>query len=69
MKKLIVALVYTMIGDTSIMVPDDLSLKEAIHYAKAHINEIPTPAEGDYLPDSDEIDDDGCRFPTEEEEE
>lgn len=64
MKQLNVSIVYEMVGMSSIMVPDELSLEEAIEYAKEHISEIPTPNrnESDWICDSDEVDEENCDF-------
>lgn len=40
MKKLNVTVEFKMVGQSSIMVPDDMNLEEAIQYAKNHICEI-----------------------------
>lgn len=42
--------------DSEIEVDDNLSLEEAVDYAKKHINEIPISTL-EYIPDSDTIDD------------
>lgn len=62
MKKLNVTIMYSVCGVSSIMVPDDMTLEEAIQYAKDHINEINTPSQADYISDSDIIDEDNCDF-------
>lgn len=62
MKKLNVALIYSVCGNSSIMVPDDMTLEEAIEYAKEHIAEIPTPYDAEYICDSDIIDEENCNF-------
>lgn len=62
MKKLNVTIEFSMVGVSSIMVPDNLTLEEAIEYAKNHINEIPTPSQADYICDSDIIDEHNCDF-------
>lgn len=49
--------------NSSIEVPFDMSLYEAILYAKNHINEIPI-SELEYISDSDEIDEENCYFET-----
>lgn len=49
--------------NSSIEVPFDMSLSEAILYAKNHINEIPI-SELEYISDSDEIDEENCYFET-----
>lgn len=62
MKKLNVTIEFSMVGVSSIMVPDNLTLEEAIEYAKEHIAEIPTPHEAEYICDSDIIDEENCDF-------
>lgn len=62
MKKLNVTVVFQSVGMSSIMVPDGLTIEEAIQYAKNHIDEIPTPCEAEYICDSDEIDEENCDF-------
>ena len=62
MKKLNVTVCYTMIGNSSIMVPDDMTIDEAIKYAKDHMNEIPLPSNGEYVCDSDELDEENRTF-------
>lgn len=47
--------------NSNIEVPDDMTLKEAIEYAKVHINEIPI-GEMEYISDSDELDEENCDF-------
>ena len=54
---------WTVIGRTTIEVPAELSLEDAIRYAEDHINKIKNPHEtAVYLPDSDFIVEDGCRW-------
>ena len=62
MKKLHVSLVYYVVGDTSIMVPDNLTIEEAINYAKDHIKDIELPSNPEYIYGSDYIDEDDCDF-------
>lgn len=62
MKKLNVTIVFSSVGMSHIMVPDDFTIEQAIQYAKNHINEIPTPNESEYICDSDEIDEENCDF-------
>lgn len=49
----------------SIEVPENMSIEEAIEYAKKHTNEIPL-GELEYIEDSDELDEDNCDFEEEE---
>lgn len=66
MKKLNVTIEFAKVGVSSIMVPDNFTLEEAIEYAKEHINEIPLPSQSDYISDSDIIDEDNCNFDEDE---
>lgn len=47
--------------NSSIDVPTNLSLEEAIQYAKAHLREAPLGGL-EYVPDSDTLDEDNCDF-------
>ncbi len=62
MKKLNVTLIFKSVGNAGIEVPDDMTLEQAIKYAKEHINEIPTPRNAEYIEGSDEIDEENCDF-------
>lgn len=46
---------------SSIEVPDDMTLEEAIEYANDHLDEIPC-GELEYVSDSDELDTENCDF-------
>ncbi len=46
---------------TSIEVPDGMTFKEAIKYAREHINEIPFE-KLKHISDSDELDEENCQF-------
>lgn len=61
MKKLNVTVTCMAVYCSGIDVPDDMTLEEAIEYAKEHINEIPI-GEMEYISDSDEIDEENCDF-------
>lgn len=61
MKKLNVTVTCMAIYTSSIDVPEELTLDEAIEYAKVHINEIPV-GEIEYISESDEIDANYCGF-------
>lgn len=61
MKTLNVTVSCMAVYTSSIEVPLELSLEEAIEYAKEHINEIHI-GELEYISDSDEIDVDNCDF-------
>lgn len=54
--------------NSGIDVPADLTLEEAIQYAKEHLDEIPL-GELEYIPGSDELDEGNCCFADEEESE
>lgn len=53
-KRLNVAATCMAVYNSSIDVPADLSLEEAIQYAKDHIDEIPI-GELEYISDSDQL--------------
>jgi hypothetical protein len=61
MKKLNVTATCMAVYNSSIEVPDEMNLEEAIEYAKEHINEIPL-GEMEYISDSDELDEENCDF-------
>ena len=61
MKRLNVTVSCIAVYNSSIEVPDEMTLEEAIEYAKLHINEIPL-GEMEYISDSDELDEDNCDF-------
>lgn len=65
MKKLNVTVQCEAVYDSSIEVPDNMSIEEAIEYAKKYINEIPL-GELEYISDSDELDEESCEFEDEE---
>ena len=65
MKKLNVSVACECIYNSSVEVPDDMTLEEAITYAKEHINEIPLGAMT-YVPESDELDEELCEFERQE---
>lgn len=65
MQKLNVTVQCSAVYNSSIMVPGELTLEEAIQYAKDHIDEI-SLGELDYISDSDELDEENCDFDTEE---
>lgn len=66
MKRLNVTVTCMAVYNSSIEVPDDMTLEEAIEYAKKHIDEIPI-GEMEYISDSDQIDEENCDFEEEEE--
>ena len=61
MKRLNVTVQCMAVYNSSIEVPDDMTIEEAIKYAKEHLNEIPC-GELEYIPDSDELDEENCDF-------
>ena len=67
MKKLNVTLNCQAVYNSGIMVPADMDIDVAIKYAKEHIDEIPRGTL-DYVPSSDEIDEENCDFDDSDEE-
>ena len=65
MKRLNVTVECMAVYNSAIMVPDELTLEEAIQYAKNHINEI-SIGELSYISDSDMIDEENCDFDDQE---
>lgn len=65
MKRLNVTVECMAVYNSAIMVPDELTLEEAIQYAKDHIDEI-CVGELHYIPDSDKIDEENCDFDDQE---
>lgn len=63
-KKLELTMTCLCVYQSSIEVPAELSLEDAINYAKEHINEIPVGnIDGsNYISDSDRIDEENCNF-------
>ncbi len=61
MKKLNVTVQCMAVYNSSIEVPDEMCLTEAIRYAKEHINEI-NCGELEYISDSDVLDEENCDF-------
>ena len=61
MKRLNVTVTCMAVYNSGIDVPDEMILEEAIEYAKEHIYEIPI-GELEWIPDSDEIDEENCDF-------
>lgn len=61
MKRLNVTVTCMAVYNSGIDIPDEMILEEAIEYAKEHINEIPI-GELEWIPDSDEIDEENCDF-------
>lgn len=67
MRKLNVAVQCMATYNSEIEVPDDMSLENAVEYAKEHIDEI-NIGELNWVSDSDEIDEEHCFFTTDDEE-
>lgn len=61
MKRLNVTVTCMAVYCSGIGVPDEMTLEEAIEYAKKHIDEIPI-GELEWISDSDEIDEENCDF-------
>lgn len=61
MKKLNVTVYCNAIYNSHIMVPDDLSLEDAIEYARDNINDIEL-TELEFIPGEEEIDEFNCFF-------
>ena len=68
MKTLNVTIQCMAVYNSSIEVPEEMTLEEAIEYAKNHLNEIPLE-ELKYVNDSDILDEDNCDFEEEDDEE
>ncbi len=62
-KRLNVTVVCFAVYNSGIDVPYEMSLDEAIQYAKNRIDEIPI-SELEYISDTDEIDEENCYFET-----
>lgn len=65
MERLNVTATCMAVYNSAIMVPDELTLEEAIQYAKDHISEI-SVGELSYISDSDMIDEENCDFDDQE---
>lgn len=59
MKKLDVTVWCKAIYNSSVLVPDDYSVEEAIKYAKDNLNNIPLGVLA-YISDSDSLDEENC---------
>ena len=61
-KKLNVTIVCQAVYNSSLEVPDDMTIEDAIEYAKQHLDScnIETPLE--YISGSDELDEENCDF-------
>ena len=62
MKKLNVTIFCQAIYNSSIEVPDNYTLEQAIDYAREHIDEIPIMSDLEYISDSDTLDKENCEF-------
>jgi divalent metal cation (Fe/Co/Zn/Cd) transporter len=62
MKRLHITLVYSVVGDTHLDVPDELSVEEAIEYAKEHMDYVRLPYNAEYIEDSEVLDEENCDF-------
>lgn len=60
-RRLNVTIACQAVYSSSIDVPADLSLEDALKYAKEHISEIPLTSL-EYIPDSDVLDEENCDF-------
>lgn len=61
MKKLLVTINCKSVYNSSIDVPDDMTLEEAIEYARDHLDEAELDVL-EYVEGSDELDEDNCVF-------
>lgn len=61
MKRLNVTVTCMAVYNSSIEVPDGMTLEEAIEYARENLDEIPL-GEMEYIPDSDVLDEENCDF-------
>ena len=61
-KKLNVTYQYSMIGTVTMDVPKDLTIEEAIAYAKERVNSLPLPQNPEYINDSCIVDEENCDF-------
>lgn len=61
MKRLNVTVQCMAVYNSGIDVPDDMTLEEAIKYAREHIDKIPLTVM-DYVSDSDVLDEENCDF-------
>lgn len=61
-KSLRISMCYQVSGYVSVPVPADMTLEEAIKYAKENIDGIPLPDHPEYICDSEELDENGAFF-------
>ena len=62
MKTLNVTIVCRAVYNSHTDVPDEMTLEEAIEYAKKHLDECNIETELEYISDSDELDEENCDF-------
>ena len=62
MKTLNVTIVCQAVYNSHIDVPDEMTLEEAIEYAKKHLDECNIETELEYISDSDVLDEGNCDF-------
>ena len=62
MKTLNVTIVCQAVYNSHINVPDEMTLEEAIEYAKNHLDECNIETELEYISDSDVLDEGNCDF-------
>ena len=61
-KTLHLTVFVTGVGDTSIQVPEEMSLEEALKYAAEHADEIRMPSNVDFNSSNLVFDEDNCDF-------
>ena len=62
MKTLNITVTCRAYYNSSIEVPDDMTLDEAIEYAKEHIDDVPIIGYLEHISCSDELDVENCEF-------
>ena len=67
MKKLNVTIICKACYNGAIEVPDEMTLEEAIEFAKQNLDTIPL-GELEYIPCSDELDEENCDFEDDDDE-
>lgn len=60
-KRLNLTIQCTAVYNSAIQIPDDMSLEEAITYAKTHLQDAPLTVL-EYVKGSDILDEDNCSF-------
>lgn len=61
MKRLHLTIQCTATYESGIDVPDDMSLEDAVEYAKTHLKDVPLGVL-EYVSDSDILDEENCDF-------